>query len=45
MSCREELEETKQEVYQFCESTDVYMSEYGIIEDYCPKCGQKLDWS
>ena len=28
-----------------CDSNGVYISEYELIFDYCPNCGQKLDWS
>lgn len=28
-----------------CDSNKVYMSEYEIKHDYCPNCGQAIDWS
>ncbi len=28
-----------------CNSNRVYISEYEFRHDYCPNCGQKLDWS
>lgn len=28
-----------------CKSEKVYMSEYDLKYNYCPDCGQKLDWS
>lgn len=27
-----------------CKSDRVYMSEYDLKYNYCPDCGQKLDW-
>lgn len=27
-----------------CDSNGVYISEYEFRYDYCPNCGQKLDW-
>ena len=28
-----------------CDSEKICISEYDIRHDYCPNCGQKLDWS
>ena len=28
-----------------CDSNGVYISEYEFRFDYCPNCGQKLNWS